>query len=45
MLGGLAISVTGSYLAVRRVRADLGALFRRRGKVAAANAELSRPAE
>jgi uncharacterized iron-regulated membrane protein len=45
MLGGLAISVTGCYLAVRRVRADIGTLFRRRGKMAATNAELSRPAE
>jgi hypothetical protein len=45
MLGGLAISLTGCYLGVRRARADIGALFRRRGKIAAANAELSRPAE
>ena len=33
------------HFAVRRVRADIVALFRRRGKLAAANAELSRPAE
>ena len=45
MLGGLALSVTGCYLALRRVRADIGALLRRRGKMSAANAELSRPAE
>jgi PepSY-associated TM region len=45
MLGGLALSVTGCYLALRRVRADIGALFRRRGKMAPANTELSRPAE
>ena len=45
MLGGLAISVTGCYLAVRRIRSDVASLFRRRGKVAAANAEFSRPAE
>jgi len=40
MLGGLAISVTGCYLGVRRVRADLRGLFRRNGRVAA-----SRPPE
>ncbi len=33
MLGGLALSVTGCYLALRRVRADIGVLLRRRGKV------------
>jgi hypothetical protein len=40
MLGGLAISVTGCYLGVRRVRADLRGLFRRNGRPAA-----SRPPE
>jgi hypothetical protein len=35
MLGGLAISLTGCYLGVRRVRVDLRGLFRRRGRVAA----------
>jgi len=35
MLGGLAISVTGCYLAVRRVRSDMTSLLRRRGKAAA----------
>jgi hypothetical protein len=40
MLGGLGISVTGCYLGVRRVRADLRGLFRRHGRVVA-----SRPPE
>jgi uncharacterized iron-regulated membrane protein len=35
MLGGLAISVTGCYLGVRRVRADLRGLFRRQSRAAA----------
>src|SRR5215468_9114156 len=37
MLGGLAISVTGCYLGVRRVRADLRGLFRRNSRVAASH--------
>ena len=40
MLGGLVISVTGCYLGVRRVRADLRGLFRRNGRAVA-----SRPPE
>ena len=40
MLGGFAISVTGCYLGVRRVRADLRGLFRRNGRAVA-----SRPPE
>jgi hypothetical protein len=32
MLGGLVLSVTGCYLGVRRVRADLRGLFRRTGR-------------
>jgi hypothetical protein len=43
MLGGLALSVTGCYLGVRRVRADLRWLLRRNGRAASRPPERTAP--